>query len=85
VPLVHGKKMICVTSRRGDYRPGSHLYSYDFQEPYLRAIFGMIGITDVEFISPEPTDITPDLREAAISAAIEAARELATSAVAAAG
>jgi FMN-dependent NADH-azoreductase len=24
--------------------------SYNFQEPYLRAIFGFIGVTDVRFI-----------------------------------
>jgi FMN-dependent NADH-azoreductase len=77
VPLVLGKKMICVTSRGGDYGPASPMHAFDFQEPYLRAIFGLIGITDVEFINAEPMDVTPDLREAAVSAAIEAARSLA--------
>lgn len=77
VPLVHGKKMICVTSRGGDYGPASPMHAFDFQEPYLRAIFGLIGITDVEFINAEPMDITPDMREAAVSAAVEAARSLA--------
>lgn len=78
VPLVHGKRMICVTSRGGDYAPASPMHAYDFQEPYLRAIFGFIGITDVEFINAEPMDIAPDMREAAVSVAIEAARNLAT-------
>ena len=77
VPLVLGKKMICVTSRGGDYGPASPMHAFDFQEPYLRAIFGLIGITDIEFINAEPMDVTPDLREAAVSAAIEAARSLA--------
>jgi FMN-dependent NADH-azoreductase len=75
VPLVHGKKLICVTSRGGDYGPGSGRAAYDFQEPYLRAIFGLIGVTDVEFINAQPMDVTPELREAAISAAIAAARD----------
>lgn len=78
VGLVHGKKMICVTSRGGDYSEKSPFHIYDFQEPYLRAIFGFVGITDMHFINAQPMDITPELRESAIAAAIEAARSLAT-------
>jgi FMN-dependent NADH-azoreductase len=77
VPLVHGKRMACVTSRGGDYSPGSPFNAYDFQEPYLRAIFGFIGITDVDFINAQPMDITPDLREMATQNAIQQATELA--------
>jgi FMN-dependent NADH-azoreductase len=77
VPLVHGKKMICVTSRGGDYSPASPMRAYDFQEPYLRAIFGLTGITDIDFINAEPMDVTADLRELAISAAVAAAEKLA--------
>jgi FMN-dependent NADH-azoreductase len=78
VPLVHNKKMICVTSRGGDYSKESPFHSYDFQEPYLRAIFGFVGITDMTFINAQPMDITPALREAAVAAAIEEARSLVT-------
>jgi FMN-dependent NADH-azoreductase len=74
---VHGKKMICVTSRGGDYSPASPMRAFDFQEPYLRAIFGLTGITDIEFINAEPMDVTADLREGAISAAVTAAGKLA--------
>jgi FMN-dependent NADH-azoreductase len=77
VGLVHGKKMICVTSRGGDYSEQSPFHAYDFQEPYLRAIFGFVGITDMHFINAQPMDVTPELREAAIAAAIEEARSLA--------
>lgn len=78
VPLVLGKKMICVTSRGGDYSPQSPLNAYDFQEPYLRAIFGFIGITDIDFINAQPMDITPQWRDAALEGAVGAARELAS-------
>lgn len=78
VGLVRGKKMICVTSRGGDYSEKSPFHTYDFQEPYLRAIFGFVGITDMHFINAQPMDITPELRESAIAAAIEEARSLAT-------
>jgi FMN-dependent NADH-azoreductase len=77
VPLVHGKKMICVTSRGGDYSPASPMRAFDFQEPYLRAIFGLTGITDIGFINAEPMDVTADLREIAVSVAVTAAEKLA--------
>jgi FMN-dependent NADH-azoreductase len=77
IPLVLGKKMICVTSRGGDYSAESPLSSYDFQEPYLRAIFGFIGITDIDFINAQPMDITPEWRAAGLEAAIREASALA--------
>jgi len=77
VPLVLGKKMVCVTSRGGDYSENSPFHVYDFQEPYLRAIFGFIGITDMHFINAQPMDITPALREAAIATAIKDASDVA--------
>jgi FMN-dependent NADH-azoreductase len=79
VPMVHGKRMLCVTSRGGDYSPSSPMHSYDFQEPYLRSIFAFIGITDIRFISAQPMDIAPDLRETAVAAAIAEAESLAGS------
>src|SRR5829696_2416343 len=78
VPLVLGKRMVCITSRGGDYSATSPLHSYDFQEPYLRAIFGFIGITDVSFINAQPMDVSPALREAAVEAAMSQAVSLAT-------
>lgn len=76
VGLVSGKKMVCVTTRGGDYSKQSAMHAYDFQEPYLRAIFGFVGITDMHFINAQPVDITPELREVAIAAAIEETRRL---------
>jgi FMN-dependent NADH-azoreductase len=80
VPLVLGKRMICVTSRGGDYSPDSPLHAFDFQEPYLRAIFGFIGITDVHFINAQPMDQTAALQEAAVAASMTQARQLAAGA-----
>jgi FMN-dependent NADH-azoreductase len=54
--LVKGKKMIILTSRGGDYSPKTPYQPYDFQEPYLRAIFGFVGITDITFINAQPMD-----------------------------
>ena len=74
--LVQGRKMVCVTSRGGDYSEGSPFRAHDFQEPYLRVIFGFVGITDMQFINAQPMDVTLDLREAAVKAAIESAHQL---------
>jgi FMN-dependent NADH-azoreductase len=81
VPMVHGKRMLCVTSRGGDYSPGGPLHAYDFQEPYLRSIFGFIGISDIHFISAQPMDVTPGLRATAVATAIAEAESLAGSPV----
>jgi FMN-dependent NADH-azoreductase len=79
VPMVHGKKMLCVTSHGGDYSPGGPMAAYNFLEPYLRAIFGFVGVYDIEFISAQPMDVTPDLREAAVGAATSVAGALGSS------
>ena len=76
VALTLGKKMVCITSRGGDYSEPSPFYAFDFQEPYLRAIFGFVGITDMQFINAQPMDVTRELREIAVANAIEKARTL---------
>jgi FMN-dependent NADH-azoreductase len=78
VPMVTGKSMVCVTARGGDYSPGSPLNPYDFQQPYLRAIFGFIGIADIHFINLQPTDVTTR-RETARASALAQAHALAAS------
>jgi FMN-dependent NADH-azoreductase len=76
IGLVHDKKMVCISTRGGDYSESSAFHVYDFQEPYLRAIFGFVGIRDVKFINAQPMDVTPQLREAAVSSAIDEAQAL---------
>ncbi|MEH2262304.1 FMN-dependent NADH-azoreductase [Nostoc sp.] len=49
--LVEGKKAVVITARGGDFSPASPAVAYDFQEPYLRAIFGFLGVTDIQFIN----------------------------------
>jgi len=48
--LLHGKKVVVVTSRGGSYAPGTATAPFDFQEPYLRHILGLMGLHDVTFI-----------------------------------
>jgi FMN-dependent NADH-azoreductase len=42
---------------------------YDFQEPYLRAIFGMIGITDITVIHAENLNVGEEARQQSVTAA----------------
>jgi FMN-dependent NADH-azoreductase len=76
VPLVLGKTMVCVTSRGGDYSENSPLHRYDFVEPYLRTVFGFVGIYDMHFSNAQPMDLSRALREAAIARATAEARTL---------
>jgi FMN-dependent NADH-azoreductase len=47
--LVAGKKATFLIASGGDYGPGSPAASYNFVEPYLKAFFGFMGITDTHF------------------------------------
>jgi FMN-dependent NADH-azoreductase len=75
--LLTDKKMVVVTSRGGDYSPGSPLHAFDFLEPYLRAIFGFVGVTDLHFINAHGMDISAAGRRVSLLAAIAEARALA--------
>lgn len=77
--LVLGRKMIVVTSRGGDYSPNTYMHTLDFVEPYLRAIFNFVGITDLHFINAQPMDVSETMRREAMLKAIEEARAMAAS------
>jgi FMN-dependent NADH-azoreductase len=64
--LVHSKKVI-VASARGSVYGDSH--PADFQEAYLRQVFGFLGIEDVEFIRAEGLGLSPEQRSAGLRAA----------------
>jgi FMN-dependent NADH-azoreductase len=77
LPLVHGKKMVVVSSSGGDYSDESPLHDYNFNEPYLRAIFGFVGIYDITFVTGQAMDVSQPIREAGLGRAIEQARSVA--------
>jgi FMN-dependent NADH-azoreductase len=77
-PLVHGKKMVVVMSSGSDYTP-EYMRGYDFAEPYLRAIFGFVGITDITFVRAGGMDMGPDVRKAGQRSAIAEGRALVAS------
>jgi len=66
--LVIGKKAVLVLASGGVYSEGP-MQAADFQEPYLRAVLGFIGLTDVEVIRVEGVA----LGEKALSQALNSA------------
>ena len=74
--LIKNKKMLIITSRGGEYL-SDQMRSFDFQEPYLRAIFGLAGITDITFINAQPMDMGPDIQKQKIKEAQDLAVEIA--------
>jgi FMN-dependent NADH-azoreductase len=58
--LLKGKKVFVVTARGGHYSGESPNRAYDFQEPYLRAVLGFVGLDDVTFLHLEGLKISPE-------------------------
>jgi len=67
--LAIGKRMIVVISRGGIYSENSPYASAEHAETYMQATFGFLGIADIEFIVAEGIRVSPDHREAALTAA----------------
>lgn len=74
--LAGGKRVIVAATRGNIYSPGAPVAPNDFQEPYLRAVFGFLGITDIAFVRAEGIAFGPEQRQAALAGAREAAAGL---------
>lgn len=66
--LVHGKKVYIAVASGGIYSEGV-MQPYDFAAPYLKAILGFLGITDVTIFRVEGTEI-PGIKENTLEKAI---------------
>jgi FMN-dependent NADH-azoreductase len=64
--LLGGKRVIVIESRGGLYSEGPAA-AVDFQEPYLRHLFGFVGIQDVTFVHAEKIGYGAEARAAALS------------------
>jgi FMN-dependent NADH-azoreductase len=76
VGLAGGKRIIVVILRGGLYGPETPYAAAEHAETYLRAVFGFIGITDLEFIVAEGVALGPDNRKSALDAALREAGAL---------
>lgn len=66
--LAGGKRVIIASSRGGIYSEGPAV-AVDFQETYLKHVFGVIGIRDVEFVRAEGLNLGAEQRNAAMAQA----------------
>lgn len=64
--LAGGKRVIVASGRGGAYGDASPA---DFQEAYLRQVFGFLGVRDLEFVRAEGVAISPERRSEALAAA----------------
>ncbi|NUO72627.1 MAG: FMN-dependent NADH-azoreductase [Frateuria sp.] len=70
--LAGGKRVIVASSRGGFYGADTAGAAMDFQESYLRAVLGFLGITAIEFVRAEGVAVSADHKEQALAAAKEA-------------
>ena len=75
--LVKGKKALFITTSGGSYQPGSATAAYNFQEPYLRTIFGFMGVTEVQFVVADSMNLGEDAAKSSREKAEAALKELA--------
>jgi FMN-dependent NADH-azoreductase len=82
--LLKGKKVFVVTARGGVYSNGAPAAAFDFQEPYLRAALGFLGLTDVTFVHFEGVGMGPEAANANRNKALAEVERLTAGALAAA-
>ena len=49
--LITGKKATFIIATGGNYDAQTQLSSFNFVEPYLRSVFGFLGVTDATFLT----------------------------------
>jgi FMN-dependent NADH-azoreductase len=71
--LAGGKRVVIVSSRGGVYSEGA-MQALDFQEAYLRKLFGFLGVTDIEVVRAEGVNLSPENKVRALTRALETIR-----------
>lgn len=75
VGLAGGRKVVVASARGGRYAGTAYEQAMDHQEAYLRAVFGFLGITDVDVVRAEGVAMGPEARAAALAQAKQAGSE----------
>lgn len=73
--MLKGKRVILVLARGGVYSDGP-AKPLDFQEPYLRAVLGFIGLTDIDVVRVEGVAMSAIGPEKAVASAMARSREI---------
>lgn len=80
VGLVKGKKVTIVVASGSDFRPGTPGGAYNHLEPYLRAVLGFLGMTDVRIVYAHSLNDEGTTRDAVLAEASSSLRQFATAA-----
>jgi len=64
--LAGAKKIIIASGRGGMHQDAPS----DFQEPFLRFLFGFLGVTDITFVRAEGVALSSDHRQSAVTEAL---------------
>jgi FMN-dependent NADH-azoreductase len=75
--LDENKKVIVIVARGGAYSGDSPIGFLDQQEPYLRTVFGFIGLKNVQFVYAENQGRGPEAAEQGLKAGVDAVLALA--------
>ena len=78
--LAKTKRALVIVSSGSDFRPGTPGGAFNHLEPYLRAVLGFIGITDVKFVYAHSTGGDATISAAALAEAQSAVTEFARAA-----
>ncbi len=76
-PLVLGRRALVIVSSAADYRAESPMAHLDHLTPYVRTIFGFIGISEVSFVYAPNQFASEEIREAAFAETSEELAKLA--------
>jgi len=74
--LLGAKRVVVASSRGGVYAPQSPMAALDHHESYLRAFFGFLGVTRLEFVRAEGVRLGADQAERAVAGALEQVERL---------
>ena len=72
------RKVLIVTARGGSYLPGTPWAPFDHQEPWLRTILGLVGLTNLTFVHAQGINLGDEAREKALADARKALELLVT-------
>ncbi|NJM66560.1 MAG: FMN-dependent NADH-azoreductase [Acaryochloris sp. RU_4_1] len=74
---LQAKKLMVITTRKFNYRPGSGREDRDFLQPYLTAIFNILGLTDITYIHADRLASDPAEQQQSMNDAMTAIHRLA--------
>lgn len=75
--LLQGRRAVILTTRDGEYPPGSPMAAFDYHLPYLETMLGFMGLGPVDKVVAEPMALKgPEVAAKAVESAVLKAHAL---------